>query len=90
VARFVSFNGQPARIPEKQIQGVYRVLQHDYEPVPYSDLIRGDEVEIVSGPLRGLCGIYIEDRGKHQLVLSVDVIQQAVAITVDRGQIRRI
>ena len=31
---------------------------------------------------------YIEDRGKHRLVLSVDVIQQAMATTVKSGEIR--
>ena len=90
VARFVSFNGQPARIPEEQIQDISRILQCGYDPEPFSDLISGDEVEIVSGSLRGLRGVYVEDRGKRRLVLSVDFIQQAIAITVERGQIRRI
>lgn len=89
VTRFVSING-PARIPEKQIQDIYRVLQYGYVPEHHSSLAYGEEVEIVSGPLRGLRGVYIEDRGKHRLVLSVGVIQQAIAITVKRGQIRRI
>ena len=111
VARLVRFGVQPACIPKEQIEAIYRILQHGYEPEPcqvfnfgdedrvlqdgyvpelHSSLAYGEEVEIVSGPLRGLRGVYIEDRGKHRLVLSVGVIQQAIAITVKRGQIRRI
>jgi transcription antitermination factor NusG len=90
VARFVSFGGQPARIPDEQIEDIYRILQHGYDPEPFCRLNKGDMVEIVSGPLQGLRGIYVEDRGMRRLVLSVDIIRQAIAIAVEKGQIRRI
>ena len=89
VARFVSFNGKPAHIPEEQIHDIHQILEFGCAPerVPY--LVFGDKVEIVSGPLRGVEGFYVEDRGMHRLVISVDIIRQAIAITVDRDQIRR-
>lgn len=90
VVRMVSFNGGPTRIPEEQIQSIYRILTHGYDPEPYQYLNYGDEVEVVTGPVRGIRGIFLEERGRNRLVISVDAIQQSVAIEVERGQVRRI
>lgn len=88
VMRIVSFQGQPARIPEGQIKSISLVLEHGYDPEPHSYLHVGEEVEIVAGPLIGLRGFYIEDRGSHRLVISLAAIRQSVAIEVDRGLVR--
>ncbi len=90
VVRMVCFNGQPTRIPEAQIQSIYRILEHGYDPEPYQYLCYGDAVEVVAGPLRGLRGFYKEDRGANRLIISVDAIQQSIAIEVERGVIRRL
>ena len=90
VMRIVSFAGQPARIPEGQIKSISLVLEHGYDPEPLSYLHVGEEVEIVAGPLIGLRGFYIEDRGRHRLVISLSAIRQSVAIEVDRGLIRTV
>jgi transcription elongation factor/antiterminator RfaH len=90
VVRMVSFNGQPARIPDEQIKSIHRVLENGYDPEPHQYLNYGDKVEIVAGPLRGLRGFYIEDRGKNKLVISVDAIQQSIAVAMEKGQVRRV
>lgn len=90
VVRMVSFTGEPARIPAQQIESIRRILQHGYEPVPHQYLRFGDEVEIVAGALQGLRGFYVEDRGHGRLVVSVDAIQQSVAVEVERDQVRRL
>lgn len=89
VVRMVSFNGEPTRIPEEQIRSIYQILEHGYDPEPYQYFAYGDEVEIVSGPLRGLRGLYIEDRGTKRLVISVDAIQHSFAIELKRGQVKK-
>ncbi|RMD91338.1 MAG: UpxY family transcription antiterminator [Calditrichaeota bacterium] len=90
VVRMVCFNGQPARIPDEQIQSIYRILEHGYDPEPYQYLNFGDEVEIVAGPLRGLRGFYIEERNQGRLVISINAIRQSIAVEVERGQVRKI
>lgn len=90
VVRMVCFNGQPARIPDEQIQSIHRILEHGYDPEPYQYLNFGDEVEIVAGPLRGIRGFFIEERKKGRLVVSINAIKQSIAIEVDRGQVRKI
>jgi len=88
--RMVSFNGEPARIPEYQIESIRRILEHGYDPEPFQYLSAGDEVEIVAGPLLGVRGYCVEARGRHQLVISLAAIRQSVAVTVERGQVKKV
>lgn len=88
VVRMVSFSGQPACIPADQIEAVARILEYGYDPEPYQYLNFGDEVDITAGPLQGLRGFYIEDRGQSKLVISVSAIRQSIAVEVERGQVR--
>ena len=52
-----------------------------YDPYPY--LEAGDSVEIIRGPLRRLRGTLLEKKGIYRFILSIDLIQQAVACEVD-------
>ncbi|MCG8607546.1 UpxY family transcription antiterminator [bacterium] len=90
VIRIVSFEGRPARIPEHQIQSIGQLLELGYAPEPYHFLDYGDEVEIATGPLKGLHGYFVEERSHDRLVISIRAIRQSIALEVDRGQIRRI
>ncbi len=90
VARMVRFGLEPARIPEQQIHAIYRLLGHGCDPEPHQFFNQGDEVEVVSGPLVGLRGFFFEERGKNKLVISVDAIQQSIAVEVRKGQVKRI
>ena len=44
-------------------------------------------VRIKSGLLAGAEGILLAKKQKHRLVISVDIIQQAVAIDVDSAEV---
>jgi transcription antitermination factor NusG len=56
---------------------------------PYPYLTRGRQVEIVSGPFRGVQGL-IEDRAGDRLILQVDVLGQAVSLRIDGAQVEPI
>ncbi len=90
VARMVSFNGQPARIPDNEIQSIYRILENGYDPQPCDFLNYGDQVEITSGPLKGLGGFYIDERGKNKIVISLAAIGQSIAVEVRQDQVKPI
>ena len=88
VVRMVQFNGKPAQIPEEQIETIYRILDGGYDPEPHQYLSEGDEVVIVAGPLTGIKGYFLEDRGNKRLIVSVHTLQQSFAIELRRGQIK--
>jgi transcription antitermination factor NusG len=90
VARIVGFNGQPVPIPEEQICAVRTMVEErlPYDPHPY--LVEGMRVRIKHGALAGAEGILIAKRHKHRLVISMDLIQQAVAVDVDSAHVEPI
>lgn len=88
VVSIISFEGEPAPIPEHQIDGIRRLIDTDlaFDPVP---LIReGMMVEVVHGPLKGVIGRLVRKSDKARLVLSVDLIGQGVSVEVDAADVR--
>ena len=88
VVSIISFEGEPAAIPESEIDGIRRLVQSDlaYDPCP---MIReGMMVEVVHGPLTGVVGRLVRKKDKARLVLSVDLIGQAVSVEVDAADVR--
>jgi hypothetical protein len=45
----------------------------------------GQSVSVERGPLAGLKGIVIEDKSSLRLVLSLPLLQRAVAVEIDRS-----
>ncbi len=90
VVRMVTFCGQPVRIPDEQIEAVLTLMELGYNPEPCQYLRAGDAIEVTSGPLLGIRGYYLEDRGQARIAISVDAIQQTLAVEVGRDQIRKV
>jgi len=89
VVNIVSFEGKPAPIPSYELDSIRVLVGSDllFDPCP---LIReGMMVEVVHGPLRGVVGrLMRKDPPKARLVLSVDLIGQAVSVEVDAADVK--
>ena len=88
VVNIVSFEGRPAPIPKHEIEGIRRLIESNlqYDPCP---LIReGTVVEVTHGALKGIIGRLIRKGARARLVLSVDLIGQAVSVEVDAADVR--
>jgi transcriptional antiterminator NusG len=88
VVSIVSIEGEPAPIPEHQIDGIRQLVESDlaYDPCP---LVReGQMVEVVHGPLKGVVGRLVRKGAHARLMLSVDLIGQAVSVEVDAADVR--
>lgn len=90
VVRMVCHDGRPARIPESQIDAVRRILECGYAAEDYPYLSKGEEVEIVCGPLAGLKGFVVEKRGSKNFIVSVDHLNKSVLINIDARILKRI
>jgi len=90
VVRIIGFNGEPVSIPGPEVQAVKQLVFSTlpYDPYPY--IVKGNRVEIVRGPLRGLQGNLVEKKGAFRFILSIDLIQQAVACEVDACDVVKI
>ena len=88
VVNIVSFDGELAAIPSLEIDGIRRLVETDlqYDSCP---LIReGEMVEVAHGPLRGVVGRLVKKGSHARLVLSVNLIGQAVSAEVDASDVK--
>jgi len=88
VVNIVSFDGEIAPIPEHEIEGIRRLVESDLQFDPCPLIREGMVVEVVHGPLIGVIGRLVRKSDKARLVLSVDLIGQAVSVEVDAADVR--
>ena len=88
VVNIISFEGEPAPIPEFELDGIRRLLDTKlaFDPVPLIN--EGSMVEVVHGPMKGVVGRLVQKKEKARLVLSVDLIGQAVSVEIDAADVR--
>jgi transcription antitermination factor NusG len=88
VVSIVSVDGEPAPIPERDIAGIRQLVESElaYDPCPL--IHEGDMVEVAYGPLKGVVGRLVRKNDKARLLLSVDLIGQAVSAEVDAADVR--
>lgn len=83
VLRVVGFHNGPTAIPRSEIEAIQKVLAVPANRSPYEFLKVGQKVRIRSGSLDGIEGILIGRNGERRLVISVNVIQQSIAVVVE-------
>jgi transcription antitermination factor NusG len=80
---FVGNGGRTCAIPYGEIDAIRRATRGPakFEPHPY--LKSGDRVRIRSGALAGVEGFLTRIKNEFRVVLSVELLQKAVAVEVD-------
>jgi transcription antitermination factor NusG len=90
VARLISFNGQPAALPDKEIEALRTGLAAQLHTEPHPYLTVGRLVRVKSGPLEGVEGILIRKKNACRVVLSLDLIMRSASVEVDASELERI
>jgi transcription antitermination factor NusG len=77
----------PEPIPDSEIESLKIVMNNRtrYELYPY--LKEGCLVEVTDGPLQGVKGILVRHARPYRLVLSIKLIQRALAVEVDASSV---
>jgi transcription termination/antitermination protein NusG len=89
VVNIVSFEGKPAAIPDYELDSIRLLISSELQYDPCPMIREGMMVEVVHGPLRGVVGRLLrKDAPKARLVLSVDLIGQAVSVEVDAADVK--
>jgi transcription antitermination factor NusG len=88
VVGIVSFGNGPVAIPDHEIASLQTLVGSTlrYDPVPF--IKEGMMVEVIHGPLRGVVGRLVRKGDHARLVLSVELINQAVSVEVDAADVR--
>ena len=89
VVNIVSFEGKPAPIPEHEVDSVRLLVGSELQFDPCPNIKEGMMVSVVHGPLRGVVGRLVRKESlKARLILSVDLIGQAVSVEVDAADVK--
>ena len=88
VVQIISNNGMLSPIPVEEIESIRTLVESElaYDPVPL--IKEGDMVRVSHGPLKGVVGRLIRKGAHARLVLSVDLIGQAVSVEVDAADVK--
>ncbi len=88
VVSIVSVNGEPVPVPDHEIDGIRTLVTSTlpYDPCPM--IKTGTMVEVVHGPLKGVVGRLTRKGTQARLMLSVDLIGQAVSVQVDAADVQ--
>ncbi len=91
VVRFVTFEGQPASIPQKQIDNLRLLINSDAEiEVSSEKFEQGDFVEVIRGSLVGLTGELIKTGAQKRVVIRIDRLDQNLILKIPLTFLRRI
>ncbi len=89
VVSIVSFDGKAVPIPAYELDSIRQLVNSELQYDPCPMVHEGMMVEVVHGVLRGVVGRLVrKDAQKARLVLSVNLIGQAVSVEVDAADVK--
>jgi transcription antitermination factor NusG len=91
IVKFISFEGQPASIPQKQIDNLRLLIDSNAEiSVTSEKFEKGDNVEVITGSLTGLTGELVKVHGRKRVIIRIDKLEQNIVVTIPVTFLRKI
>jgi transcription antitermination factor NusG len=87
VSQLVGFGGQPASLPDQEIEALRQRLTRETRIEPHPYLKAGRRVRVRRGPLQGLVGILVRKKNDLRFVISLDLIMRSVAVEIDIAEL---
>lgn len=87
VMSVVSFGGVPCPVNDADIATIQGMVASGLPLMPWPCLRIGERVRISHGPLSGLEGILTREKAALRVVVSIELLQRAVAVEVERDLI---
>jgi len=84
VVHIVGYGNTPEPVDEDEIARVFAVTQSHLQVTPYPYPPVGESVCLSAGPLRGVAGVVLAHQDEKKLVVSVTLLQRAIAVDVER------
>ena len=91
IVKFVTFLGQPAAIPENQIDNLRLLINSNAEITISSEKFeKGDNVEVIRGSLVGLTGELIKNGKQNRVLVRIDRLDQNLIVDIPITFLRRL
>ena len=88
VSSIAGFGRQASPVEEEEVAALMRVTGSGAKVDRWEYVSQGDEVEIMTGSMAGVRGIFIEVKGSARVVLSVELLKRSIAVELDRSSVR--
>jgi transcription antitermination factor NusG len=75
-------------IADAEIATIRAIVDSGVPAKPCSYPVPGDTVRIAAGPLTGISGTVVRDKGVTSVVVSVEILQRSVAVELDKDALR--
>ena len=85
VISIVGFGGIPTPISQEEIDFVRLLAGQGLLITPWAVLHMGERVRVREGPLCGVEGILVRERGSFRVVVNVEILNRAVALEIERS-----
>jgi transcription antitermination factor NusG len=90
VIRFVGIGKQPVPVDDMQMAALRLAIGSGLKTRPWPFLSQGDLVQVERGPLRGVEGLFVADKGSSYVVISISLLQRSLCTVVSREDVRPI
>ncbi len=88
VNKIVQFQKKISIIPNQVIDNIKNIIKGGYKVEQADYFIKGDEVCVVSGPLKGLDGVVLDLRGANKIIIKIEAIQQALSVEISSDRLK--
>lgn len=89
VMEFLRQNGEFVKLASEEVERIRRICKHDQEAVWSGRPVQvGDLVELISGALKGMRGIAVEEHGRWQMYVLIEALGQFVRFSIHRSLLR--
>ncbi len=90
ILTFVTFEGKPAPIPDKQIQTIKDIVSSEEKFEVTSDKFKiGEKVEVTQGNLQGLEGEMVKHLNKFKVLIRLEVIDQNLLVNINPSYLKK-
>lgn len=83
VIRIVGMGGSPTPIDEAELSSIFTLEQSGSAVNRWHDAVQGEEIEVVSGPLHGVEGVFVRQQSRRRVIVQVKLLGQSVIADLD-------
>ena len=88
VNKIVKFQEKISIIPDQVIDNIKNIIEGGYNVEQADYFIKGDQVRVVSGPLKDLDGVVLDLRGANKIIIKIEAIKQAFSVEINSGLLK--
>ncbi len=90
IVAYVSYKGKAVTIPDHEIEAMKRTIENKIAfDVEATNIRKGEEITVTSGPLKGIKGVVETIQGTKKLYLNISNIGYTLVVNLDEATIQK-